>query len=364
MVRGSLPLEASKLPLEIWDAVLKYLPLESYLRLSQTSHAFYGICPREPVLGLEAFVAFLNRKKKLRRQDRWKSKVHVTHDDFHQSTYDLLVRHGFHSEIQSHLAIPGALDRIDPSGHDQYAICRMAGDSGAMELLPILLHHPLVDPSANNNEPIRNAAQNGLAVAAAYLLGHPRFSPLHMDTVIEIAVKRNHIEVVDLFLRDARLDITCKEQSPIRIAAESGHLALVELLLRDPRVDPSAKNSYSLRMACAHGHVGVAKRLLQDPRVDPTQSHELAPWRNQALRMACENGHAEVVSTLLQDSRMDPTEGESEVLVLAVAKNRIDCVRALLDDGRVDVSVALETALPGSFMRQLLEDHRAVALYK
>ncbi|KAJ3328102.1 hypothetical protein HDU91_004196, partial [Kappamyces sp. JEL0680] len=72
--------------------------------------------------------------------------------------------------------------------------------------------------------------------------------------------------------------------------------------------------------------------LLQDPRVDPTQSHELAPWRNQALRMACENGHAEVVSTLLQDSRMDPTEGESEVLVLAVAKNRIDCVRALLDD--------------------------------
>jgi hypothetical protein len=56
----------------------------------------------------------------------------------------------------------------------------------------------------------------------------------------------------------------------VKSASEYGHTKVVELLLKDPRVDPTAERNYAVRWASARGHDKVVKLLLADSRVDPT----------------------------------------------------------------------------------------------
>ena len=59
-------------------------------------------------------------------------------------------------------------------------------------------------------------------------------------------------------------------QWAVRWASRLGHVELVELLLRDERVDPSADSQGAVRWASEYGHLAVVERLLRDARVDPS----------------------------------------------------------------------------------------------
>jgi ankyrin repeat protein len=55
-------------------------------------------------------------------------------------------------------------------------------------------------------------------------------------------------------------------------ASVEGHVEIVDLLLRDERVDPAVKNSggrTALHMATSRGHSEIVKLLLADQRTDP-----------------------------------------------------------------------------------------------
>jgi len=56
-----------------------------------------------------------------------------------------------------------------------------------------------------------------------------------------------HVELVELLLRDERVDPSADSQGAVRWASEYGHLAVVERLLRDARVDPSVRNQSTIR---------------------------------------------------------------------------------------------------------------------
>src|ERR1017187_1027186 len=107
--------------------------------------------------------------------------------------------------------------------------------NGDLEIVKSLLSE--VDPSQNNNEPIRLASLNG-----------------------------HHLVVKELLL-DKRVDPAIFRNYCIRYASHDGHLLVVKELLEDPRVDPCANNCESLRWASSQKHYLVKEMLLSNSQV-------------------------------------------------------------------------------------------------
>ena len=59
---------------------------------------------------------------------------------------------------------------------------------------------------------------------------------------------------------------------------------------------------------------------------------------NFAIKMAAENGHLEVVKLLLQDPRVDPSDGGDYAIRRAATNGHLELVELLLKDKRVDPS--------------------------
>ena len=120
-----------------------------------------------------------------------------------------------------------------------------------------------VNPSADNNDAIREASREG------------------------------HKEIVEILLRDPRVDPSANNNWAIRLASENGHKEVVELLLMDKRVDPSDWDNYAIYWASEKGLKEIVEILLRDFRVDPSVND------NEAIRRAIKNKHYEIVQMIL-----------------------------------------------------------------
>eukprot|EP00029_Vermamoeba_vermiformis_P004655 TRINITY_DN15220_c0_g1_i1.p1 TRINITY_DN15220_c0_g1~~TRINITY_DN15220_c0_g1_i1.p1 ORF type:complete len:429 (+),score=63.49 TRINITY_DN15220_c0_g1_i1:30-1316(+) len=127
-----------------------------------------------------------------------------------------------------------------------------AATHGNFALIPLLLATPSVDPTINDNEPIRMAAMKG------------------------------SFHAVRILLKDKRVDPTALHNSPIRWAAIEGHTDIVALLLQDPRVDPTDKDNSALHMAVKNRHESVVLELLKSPKFSAAVVREI---RMQAKRL-------------------------------------------------------------------------------
>jgi len=58
------------------------------------------------------------------------------------------------------------------------------------------------------------------------------------------AIKNDYLEVVELLLKDDRVDPTTDDNYTIRLASRNGHVEVVELLLETPKIPLSVKNIY------------------------------------------------------------------------------------------------------------------------
>ncbi len=120
-----------------------------------------------------------------------------------------------------------------------------AATYGNFALIPLLLATPSVDPTINDNEPIRMAAMKG------------------------------SFHAVRVLLKDKRVDPTALHNSPIRWAAIEGHTDIVGLLLQDPRVDPTDKDNSALHMAVKNRHESVVLELLKSPKFSAAVVREI-----------------------------------------------------------------------------------------
>jgi ankyrin repeat protein len=111
-----------------------------------------------------------------------------------------------------------------------------AATHGNFALIPLLLATPAVDPTINDNEPIRMASMKG------------------------------SFHAVRILLNDKRVDPTALHNSPIRWAAIEGHKDIVTLLLQDSRIDPTDKDNAALHMAVKNRHESVVLELLKSPK--------------------------------------------------------------------------------------------------
>ena len=219
------------------------------------------------------------------------------------------------------------------------------------------------------------ACNKGNTVIVHRLLQDARFIPAADNKSLIIAIKRHHLEIVDLILKNPSTNPTVWSLtdaiSPLTMASSRGLIDIVDRLLQDERVDPSEFNNTAIITAFHYKHFSVIKRLLQDERcntvdvlhrlmiiasrygnltllemvlqderVDPSAEH------NHAIHSAIEQGNLAVVERLLQDPRLDPsstntdepTEHGSSVITTAAVNGRISILKRLLLDSRVNPS--------------------------
>jgi hypothetical protein len=90
------------------------------------------------------------------------------------------------------------------------------------------------------------------------------YDQLPISYALYIASKHGQISIVDRLLHDEREDL-CINGILLYTIAEN-YVEIVDLLLKDPRIDPSAFNNQAIRLAKSRGMIEMVNCLLQDPR--------------------------------------------------------------------------------------------------
>ncbi|KAJ3114203.1 hypothetical protein HDU96_002418 [Phlyctochytrium bullatum] len=160
-----------------------------------------------------------------------------------------------------------------------------------------------------------------------YLLDHRCFAVAGVvnERFVQACSKEGEKEVLSM-LELNPINATFRESEAFRIAATKGSVAIVSKLLK-LGADPSAKNDEAMRKST---NPEIIKLLLADSRVNPGANGNEALCNAELLW--------ESVNLLLDDSRTDPTAGENFVLMRAVKEGRVDVIRRLCADPRIDVS--------------------------
>lgn len=157
------------------------------------------------------------------------------------------------------------------------------------------------------------------------------------------ACMNNKIAQVKRMLQDPRVDPTINDNLPLRKAVNHGNHKVTELLLQDPRVDPSSISEDLLFNPCYYWWPRTLDALLNDPRINPSVNDFnpilTAFKRRHNKADNCEK-HIQIVNRLLRDPRVDPSLDDNEALILAY-KSNCKAIKRILQDPRVDPTVLL-----------------------
>ena len=87
------------------------------------------------------------------------------------------------------------------------------------------------------------------------------------------------------------------------LCASGGYLELVDLLLKDKRVDPTVLRNITLMDAITEGHPDVVERLIKDKRIDPTA------YNNSAILLADFSKRTDIIQVLWKNKKVKDTLG-------------------------------------------------------
>lgn len=157
-----------------------------------------------------------------------------------------------------------------------------------------------------------------------------------LNNLFEKSVRDNYsADIVKLLLQCKQVDPSIPDNVAIRIMAQKGCTEVVDLLLKDIRVDPNAMNALgfdALMNACDKDHIEVVKLLLQDPRVNPKAG------KNRAIRLASNNDHTEIVKLLIPKINLSEIT-DKKILDLVEKAPLKEIVKVASDE---DLSIARE----------------------
>ncbi|KAJ3372741.1 hypothetical protein HDU91_002322 [Kappamyces sp. JEL0680] len=311
------------IPVELYAAIARYLPAKEYFRMRSSCRQLYHSLPL-PELTLQDFIRyheFLHQNAQLEQDEESCRKFclrndHCTVDAFcylaeNRTCWFELSQKGFRF-----LSVCG----IDYSWHYN-AFINAAAKMGNLALMKQLLRIPTIDPS----ESLRIASKFGRASIVELLLKDRRIEPNDMGGLhFQIACLHGHLEVVKVFLQDTRLHL--RQSKSINTVCTKGYLKILELLLAHPLSNTQFDPSQALSNAARNGHAGVVARLLADPRVDPRHDD------NYAIQCAALMGHDKVVRLMLRDPRVVLLPYSDMTLVRAIRTYCFDLVTKLLEN--------------------------------
>ncbi len=176
----------------------------------------------------------------------------------------------------------------------------LASENGHKDIVELLLKDSRVDPRTNDNKALKIAVRYDNASVVNLLLKDHRVNPITVNP-IAIASANGSTNVIKILLADTRLDPSDDDNEAIELASQYGHTEVMELLLNDNRVDPSANHNFAIQIASRYGYVDIVKVLLNDMRVDPSDDD------NKAFLNAHEIGHEDIMDLLAKDPRVNQT---------------------------------------------------------
>ena len=211
-----------------------------------------------------------------------------------------------------------------------------AGASGDLDLLAKLLQEPHHCNGELRNTALHFAAEHGHMDSVKLLLQDPTFMVTNEFSLLGAAMA-GHADIVKLLLQDTRISeivfphgSTDPHSSALFVATEYGHAEVVRVLLQDGRVDPSSSGTNdALLIATCRGDAKIVELLLE--KVDPNQ----VASGDSPLVCAIEFERVEVVRVLLEDGRIDPSDSCNAALAAARCEGNLDIINMLLQDGRV-----------------------------
>uniref|UniRef100_A0A7S4INY1 Uncharacterized protein n=1 Tax=Vannella robusta TaxID=1487602 RepID=A0A7S4INY1_9EUKA len=124
------------------------------------------------------------------------------------------------------------------------------------------------------------------------------------------------------------------KETALQAAVRNSEYDFVKILLSHPDIDPNAESYYRntpLLEACRLNNREIVRLLLSHPKVD---MNYLSP-----LGSACDAGHVELVKELLELDGIDVnSENFKTPFYASVLRKRVEIVKLLLNDERVDVN--------------------------
>lgn len=183
--------------------------------------------------------------------------VYLVFSKGHRKMFDSMIQKNDPGLVQKFINVGG-----NPGAYDNLLIRKFASNPKSSAVVEILLRQPWVNPSVNDNEPIRTAAKYGIFETVRLLLQHPAVDPSVNDNEpIRIAAKYGHTKVVDCLLKHKAVDPAALKNDALRMAIDEGHYDTVRCLLEDPRVDPAEKSGQFLFSALRLKHTNIVNLL-------------------------------------------------------------------------------------------------------
>ncbi|KAJ3355565.1 hypothetical protein HDU83_003232 [Entophlyctis luteolus] len=176
--------------------------------------------------------------------------------------------------------------------------------------------------------------------------------PLSLSTAtVYYGLVSGDAAVVAALLSNAHVDPSMLDNGALIAAAEAGRSDIVELLLRDPRVNPLAEGGRALTLAAARGDTAMYSALLA--RVPVAGGGSTQGWdATLPLAVAARKAHARIVALTVARIAAAPASPAlatraSMALVFAVLSGDVETVRALLalPASHLDVRFSNDAAL-------------------
>lgn len=157
-------------------------------------------------------------------------------------------------------------NRVEPDG-DRYEFLHSMIVMNHIPKVESLIKDPSLDPSFMRETCLPIAICLNLLEVVQLFFG-PRFRGLSINhRHLVLACKWGHTRIVE-FLLTVGHDPSIEDNECIFLASVHGHTMVVNVLLRDQRVDPAARESIAIVQAAEMGHLNVVESLLDDRRVD------------------------------------------------------------------------------------------------
>lgn len=187
------------------------------------------------------------------------------------------------------------------------------------------LHNPTM-----TDQDFATANENGDLAQLEQLINDDSFN-LTNSHFLDV-VEQGHKTVVQLMLKDHRIDINYDNSIAVSIAGENNHKDVVELLLRDPKCSRDVKQ-HGLYWAVLYDYDDIVEFLLRDKGFPINCTHY------DLIGEAVENSNLNIFKMLLADSRIDPSVNKSTSLRMAILGKNKEMAKLLINDPRVDLAV-------------------------
>ena len=202
-----------------------------------------------------------------------------------------------------------------------------SGDTDFVKL--ILRNSPIIKPSANHNNALKQAILCNNPEMVKILTEHPK-----IDLKVPISDESRTIDGIDVF--------------PIlgyAVIANRPHVVKEILNLNKKQIDIGEQNNFALRMAVKLNNIDVAKFLLKFPH--PTLYNDSS---DNPLNYAVESDNSEMILLLTRDKRfteqLNPTSKiMSKAIEIAAQFGHVSAVKHLVDTCGVDPGSCRNDAL-------------------